>query len=113
MLTWNGWRGNAVSKERTGSNFELLGVVSYGHGCGRAGIPGVYTKITAIHPWLVGILREKNQLANSPPKGTRPDRYRHNLFFILSSTERIFLLMSFVNPFCSLAADYYLSNFNV
>ncbi len=68
------WCGGIVSMARTGSHHELLGVVSWGKGCGLAGFPGVYTKITAIHPWLMKILSEKNQLGSSPPKMTRPDR---------------------------------------
>jgi len=29
-----------------------LGIVSFGIGCGRAGVPGVYTRVTHFYPWL-------------------------------------------------------------
>jgi Trypsin len=45
-----------VSNARNGVNHELLGLVSWGKGCGRSGYPGVYTKITAIYPWLMDVL---------------------------------------------------------
>jgi hypothetical protein len=62
-----------VSKERTGVHYELLGLVSWGKGCGRAGFPGVYTKITAIYDWLLDILNQKNHVA-AAANDIRPDR---------------------------------------
>ena len=29
-----------------------MGIVSFGIGCGRAGVPGVYTMVDAFKPWL-------------------------------------------------------------
>lgn len=37
---------------RDGSQWHQMGIVSFGIGCGRAGVPGVYTMVEAFKPWL-------------------------------------------------------------
>jgi Trypsin len=54
-----------VSRERIGAHYELLGLVSWGQGCGRAGFPGVYTNISAIYDWLLDVLNQENQSAGA------------------------------------------------
>jgi secreted trypsin-like serine protease len=36
----------------------LVGVTSYGFGCGRTGLPGVYTRASAYRAWIAQVMRE-------------------------------------------------------
>lgn len=31
----------------------VAGLISYGHGCGRSGVPGVYTRVEFYHDWII------------------------------------------------------------
>ena len=46
-----------MSTGRTGSHYELLGLVSWGKKCGVAGFPSVYTSISAIFDWFTELPR--------------------------------------------------------
>ena len=36
----------------TNGRWELVGITSYGSGCGLPGFPGVYTLVTAYQEWI-------------------------------------------------------------
>ncbi|XP_044762955.1 phenoloxidase-activating factor 2-like [Coccinella septempunctata] len=38
--------------------YDQVGIVSWGIGCGKAGIPGVYVNISHVREWIDGVLRE-------------------------------------------------------
>ncbi|MFY1829609.1 serine protease [Myxococcus fulvus] len=37
---------------KTGSKYVLHGITSFGVGCARAGLPGVYTQVSSFLPWI-------------------------------------------------------------
>ncbi|XP_061635977.1 transmembrane protease serine 9 [Phyllopteryx taeniolatus] len=47
--------GPLTCREGTGQWF-VAGVTSWGHGCGRAGFPGIYTRVTSVRNWISSYL---------------------------------------------------------
>lgn len=37
---------------------SLVGITSYGAGCGDENMPGIYTRVTAIRAWALGVVRD-------------------------------------------------------
>lgn len=44
-----------------GGQWYQLGIVSFGIGCGREGVPGVYTKVSAFQDWLERIILRRKR----------------------------------------------------
>lgn len=38
----------------------LVGITSWGSGCGEKNKPGVYTKVTSVLPWIYSTMQVKN-----------------------------------------------------
>ncbi|XP_017127033.1 trypsin beta [Drosophila elegans] len=49
--TCSGDSGGPVTRNNT-----LVGIVSFGYGCGRAGFPGVYTAVSSIRTWANNVM---------------------------------------------------------
>jgi len=47
--------GGPLVCEEEGQWFQV-GIVSFGIGCGRKGVPGVYTRVQAYHQWMEGTI---------------------------------------------------------
>ncbi|XP_069007183.1 transmembrane protease serine 9 [Embiotoca jacksoni] len=48
--------GGPLTCRQPSGQWFIAGVTSWGHGCGRIGFPGVYTRVTSIRKWLSSYL---------------------------------------------------------
>ena len=51
----------------TGTAARLVGIVSFGDGCGHAGVPGVYTRVSAFSSWIATEATALNSGSTPPP----------------------------------------------
>ena len=61
-LPLQGDGGGPLVCERDGQWFQV-GVVSFGIGCGRTNLPGVYTRLSAFDAWIHDTIRSFRILA--------------------------------------------------
>uniref|UniRef100_A0A8D2ZSN2 Peptidase S1 domain-containing protein n=1 Tax=Scophthalmus maximus TaxID=52904 RepID=A0A8D2ZSN2_SCOMX len=45
--------GGPLTCRRLSGQWFIAGVTSWGHGCGRMGFPGVYTRVTSVRKWII------------------------------------------------------------
>ncbi|XP_068096975.1 transmembrane protease serine 4 [Hyperolius riggenbachi] len=55
--TCQGDSGGPMVSLGTNSHWQQVGIVSWGDGCGRAGKPGVYTKVSSYVSWIYGAMK--------------------------------------------------------
>ena len=59
---WQGDGGGPLVCEKEGQWFQV-GVVSFGIGCGRTNLPGVYTRLSAFDGWIHDTIRRFKTIA--------------------------------------------------
>lgn len=62
--------GPVVCQLSNDGRYTLVGVVSWGIGCAQPELPGVYTKISMLMPWIMGYISSETR--NNPACGDQP-----------------------------------------
>jgi secreted trypsin-like serine protease len=64
--------GGPLVVQREDRRWTQIGVVSWGVGCGRAGLPGVYTRVAAFADWIRSIAGRDLAVASVEPAASAP-----------------------------------------
>lgn len=67
--TCQGDSGGPLVCQTTDGAWNLIGVTSWGHGCGDAKYPGLYTRVTREMEWIKAITFGRYHVASAQPSG--------------------------------------------
>lgn len=83
--------GGPVVCKRAGGDTVICGIISHGYGCGRAGYPGVLTRLANYVPWIETTQKKITYAASLyqfTPKRCEPNSFHIFNMFCLTSTEQ-------------------------